>query len=254
MGELFGKLVYDWRPAWDKAREIQEAFESGVRYPTQGQRQETWTRFNNIRNDLSKRSNADRERVFSVSKDWRDEIIADLELARYSKFADALFFFDPTTVDEMKQLGEQLNKTSRRLSEHKDQMLREHKEECFQRIQEVRATHDLFWGEYRKQREIRQQEHGERISDVLTRIQNNISKNYEKKERAEDALERVEANISKLCGMLENASSDEYRERVEGWLAEAEAKKESIEESVRRIEEWIEQDERRRADIFSKQR
>jgi hypothetical protein len=211
-------------------------------------------RFNNIRNDLSKRSNADRERVFSVSKDWRDEIIADIEWAPYSKFADALFFFDPTTVEEMKQLGEQLNKASRRLSEHKDQMLREHKEECFQRIKEIRATHDQFWGEYRKQREVRQQEHRERIHGVLARIESNISKNQEKKKRAEGALEHVEANISKLYGMLENARGDEYRERVDGWLAEAQAKKESIEESIRRMEEWIEQDERRRADIFSKQR
>jgi hypothetical protein len=251
---LLGQMVYDWRPAWDKAREIQEHFKSGIRYPTAAQRESAWTRFNNVRSDLSRRSNADRDAVFAVSKAWRDLILDEVEATRYSKFADVLFFFDPTTAEEMKKLGARLKEAAQKLSENKHQMLREHKDECFQRIQEVRATHDSFWGQYKKSREIRQNEYRERISGVLGRIETNISNNQEKKTKAEGALERAEANIAKLHDMLGNARGDDFRERVEGWLGEAVAKRESIEESIRRIGEWIDQDERRRTDILSKQR
>jgi hypothetical protein len=252
--DFVGGLVYDWRPAWEKAREIQAAFKEGVRYPTAAERDVAWTRFNEVRNDLSRRSNADRETVLSVSVSWRDLILPEIESARYSRFGDVIFFFDPTTAEDMKRLGAQLKTAGRLLSENKHQMLREHKEQCFQRIQEVRATHDAFWGEYKKAREVRQHEHRQRINDVLARVDVNISNNREKKAKAEDALERAEANISKLQNMLDNARGDDFRERVEGWLAEAEAKRSSIQESIRRIEEWIEQDEHRRSDILAKQR
>jgi hypothetical protein len=251
---MFGQMVYDWRPAWEKAREIQELFKSRVRYPTASQRDNAWTRFNSVRNELSRRSNADREAVFSVSKSWRDKIIDEIEHAKYSKLGDVIFFFDPTTAEDMKRLGELLKEAGRVLSENKHQMLREHKDECFQRIQEVRQTHDAFWGEYKKARELRQQEHRQKIRDVLARIEGNISSNQDKKAKAEAALDRAEANISKLNGMLESARSDEHQERVQGWLSEAEEKRASIQESITRIEEWIDQDERRRADILAKQR
>jgi hypothetical protein len=252
--EFFGDMVHDWRPVWDKAKEIQTVFNSGIRYQTKELRDQAWTRFNNLRNEASQRANADRERRFSVSKGWRDQIMDVIESARFSRLGEMILFFDPMTAKDMKQLAEFLKDAGRMLSEKKHQMLREHKEECFQRIQEIRQTHDSFWNEYKKTREIRQQEHREKISAVLDRIEANISNNQTKKAKAEDALERAEANISKLDEMLENARGDDHRERVEGWLAEAHTKKESIEQSIRRIEEWIEQDEHRRADILSKQR
>lgn len=210
-GEMLGSQVRDWRPAWTKAQEIQDIFKSGVRYPTRVERDSAWTRFNNIRNELSQRNNADRERIFSVSKQWRDSILNDLKYAHYSKFSDVMFFFDPTTADEIKKLGEIVKEAGRVLSENKHQMLREHKDECFERMQEVRQSHDLFWGQYKKAREIRKQEHAKRISGMLARIEGNIASNLERKSKAQYALDRVEENISRLHGMLESARGDEFR-------------------------------------------
>lgn len=253
-GGLLQDRVYDWRPAWDLAREIQEDFKSGIRYPNASARDAAWTRFNNERSDLSRRSNADRETEFSVSTGWRDKILAMVEGARYSRLGDMITFFDPMTAEDMKGLSGLLKEAGRLLSENKHQMLREHKDECFQRIQEIRATHDAFWGRYKEEREVRQQQYRERIRDVLTRVEQNISNNRDKRAKAEIALERCEENISKLDDMLGSARSDEHRDRVEGWLSEAREKRASIWESIRRIEEWIEQDETRRSDILSKMR
>ena len=45
----------------------------------------------------------------------------------------------------MKQLGAKLKNASGRFSEMKHRMTREHKQEVFERIKEIRASHDRFW-------------------------------------------------------------------------------------------------------------
>jgi hypothetical protein len=252
--DVLGTKVHDWKPVWAKIKEIQAIFNSGVRYPTKSLRDDAWTRFNNLRNETSQKANADRESVFSVSTAWRDTIIGEIESARYSAISDVLFFFDPTTAEDMKRMGELLKEAGHTLSNNKGQMLREHKDECFQRIQEVRQTHDAFWEQYKAARERRQQEYRQKVDDVLARVEGNITNNLERKAKAESALLRVEENIEKLQGMIASAYTDEFRERFEGWLSKAEERRDSINQSIRRIDEWIDQDERRRNDIYAKRR
>ena len=199
-------------------------------------------------------SNADRETVFDVSRQWRDFLFSEIASERYSKLADVLFFFDPMTVDQMKSSGERLRACGRKLSEVKDQMLKEHKDECFQLIQEVRQTHDVFWGQLKTAREQKRREIGERIAGVLSRIEGNLEKNRDKLHKAEDALSRCEANIDKLRDLVAGAYSDEFRDRHQQWLNEAYEKQVSIRESIARIEAWIAEAELRRDDIYSKQR
>jgi hypothetical protein len=123
----------------------------------------------------------------------------------------------------------------------------------FARIQEVRQTHDAFWGEYNKQREVKKQEYRERIAGVKARVQGNISSNLERREKAVSAYEHSLENIEKLEGMLATARGAEFQERVSGWLSEAIEKRDSILTSIRRIDEWIAQDRSRLSDIASKQ-
>ena len=91
MGD-FGTTLRVWRQAWDKARIIQEGFKEGTRYPVRADQEAAWQRFNAIRNDLSERSNKDREWAFTVSKAWRDfGLSSDLQYAGYSRFATCCF-------------------------------------------------------------------------------------------------------------------------------------------------------------------
>jgi hypothetical protein len=248
---ILGQMVYDWRPAWEKAREIQEWFKSGVRYPTASQRDNAWTRFNNIRNELSRRSNADREAVFSVSQSWRDEIIGELHSARYV-YVPILDEINPTTADNMKVLGQGLRDARTALHENRHQMLKEHKDECYALAEEIKQSHDRFWECYHSEREARKQSHLQSMRGSLHRTDANIDKNTEKRRRAVDALQHAEDNIEKLQGMLEVARSDDYRGRVETWLFEAIEKRNSIRESVHRIDEWIAQDRERRNELAAK--
>jgi hypothetical protein len=247
-------LVYDWRPVWDKTKEIQALFNAGVRYPTKELRDQAWVRFNNLRNEASKRANEDRETIFNVSRAWRDSLWAQINAERYSTLTDAIFFFDPTTIEEMKRSGQRLRDLGRRLSEVKEFMLKEHKDECFQLIQEVRATHDNFWGRCKQERERRQQAFREKVDAALERLEGNINKNEERKANSEEALARCEANIEKLLDMRDNARGEEFRVQVDHWLEKAYAKRDSIRESIGRAEEWITQDVERRNDIYRKRR
>jgi len=253
-GSLSPILLHDWRPAWDLAKSIQAAFTAGIKYDSRQDREVAWTKFNDARNELSKRSKADHEEMFNVSKAWRDLLFSDINAQRYSKLNDALFFFDPTTVEDMKASGKRLRDCGARLSAAKDSMLKEHKDECFQLILEVRQSHDRFWEQHKASHEQRHREIGERIKDVLSRVEENITKNREKRAKAADALSRCEANIYKLRDMLPNAKGDDFRSQVEGWLSEACDKRDSIRETIARIDEWIEQDVERRNDINSKRR
>src|SRR5258707_15608612 len=78
-----GRQINDWRPVWEKVREIKAGFKAGVRYPTKLERDAAWTRFNNLRNELREKSNAERFDVFEVSVAWRGLIFRGLGCGRF---------------------------------------------------------------------------------------------------------------------------------------------------------------------------
>jgi len=135
----------DWRPVWAKAATIQQVFNSGIRYPTKELREQAWLRFNELRNEASERNNAEREHVRHMSTSHCKDILKEAEHARYSSMQDVIFFFDQTTVEDMKLKGRILAKAMKMLSERKTEMLGEHKKECFERFEEIKKTHDFFW-------------------------------------------------------------------------------------------------------------
>jgi hypothetical protein len=49
-------VLHDWRPVWNLAKEIQEPFNSGIRYPTKELRQRAWLRFNALHDEASRRA------------------------------------------------------------------------------------------------------------------------------------------------------------------------------------------------------
>jgi len=175
------------------------------------------------------------------------------EKARYDWLADKVMFFLPATTGEtMKLYGQVLKDSGKMLSENKHRMLKEHKDECFDRILNVRQTHDLFWGEYKEQRTRQRAEAESRRSEVANRVQNNIHANRDKLEKAAEAYTRIRANLESNFEKLESARSSEFAERVAGWIEEDKEKLRSISDSIDRLKEWIEEDETRLSDIHNR--
>jgi len=129
-----------------------------------------------------------------------------------------------------------LRNASELLSEYKDEMLGKHKQECFERIKDVRHLHDLYWAEIIKMR-------GQKHDEFKQRVRNNLERNYERLRKANSALEKVRNHAADLQDQIHSAWSDDYRDRAYGWLSEAEVKINDIEESISQIEKWIREDE-----------
>jgi vacuolar-type H+-ATPase subunit H len=242
----------DWRPLFDKAQEVQAGFNGRPHYPTKNDRDHAWVRFNDARSLLREHANKAREEFRYKSQQFREEIVDIARSTIYHPVNDILFFFDPTTVEEMKSAAAALNRAGRLLSEHKGEMLKEHKDECFALISEARQSHDFFWGRYKEAREQRQAEFHRKREEFIDRTRYNIRANRERLGKALEAYERVQSNLENNIERQSGARSEEFAARVSEWIADDRAKLDSISESIDRLREWIREDERRLEDALSR--
>lgn len=243
---------HDWRPVWALCKKIQEEFRGCRDFPSREQQQAAWERFQHLRQKASDAANSEKEAFKLQSEQLRDDICREAAATRYSLTADALFFFDPTTVEEIKRMAADLKQAGRKLSENKQWMLGEHKQRCFETIQEARETHDAFWAKRKELSAARRAAHEQRRAENQEkreaweqRTRDNIAKNREKLSRAHDALSRTRERIREIEGMIYDDTSDKWRSIHGDWLAQAREKESDIEESISRIEGWIREGEDR---------
>lgn len=220
-----------WKDIWAKAAEIQNGFK-GIRCPTKAQRDEAWERFNSLRNEASKRHQDESNNRSWKSESHRSAILRQIGSARPT----TLFGFAAPDVEEMKALGQVLREAGQMLSKYKGEMLGEHKQECFEAIQDMRHVHDAWWAELDKSRQRRRQERE-------AKIRNNLERNYERHRKATQALVHFRSRADELRFQIASAWNDSWASKAEGWLSELEDKISNIEHSIEQIEEWIREDE-----------
>lgn len=248
-----GKIErHDWRPVWDLCTEIQNEFRGCKDFPTKEAHQAAWQRFQSVRKKASALAAEEKESFQSQSERLRNNILSDVRSCRWSPFTDVLFFFDPTTVDEMKGMVRRLKDAGRLLSENKQWMLPEHKSQCYEAIQEARESQDQFWAQRRELSAERRHAHERRREENRAkreawegRTRANIAKNRNNLEKARNARERTRDRIREIEGKRYETTSEKWRAIFTEWLSEAEDKLRDIEESIERIEGWIREDEDR---------
>lgn len=223
--------AYTWVDVWAKAAEIQRGF-NGVRYPTKEQREQAWKRFNSLRDDASRLSKSEND-----SRKWKSESLkSDIMNKIHSSKPNDMFGFHAVNIEEMKSLGRILRDAGHMLSKHKRDMLGEHKQECFEAIQEMRKVHDVWWDQLKNEK-------SRRNSDFKARMRRNLDKNYERLRKAKNALGRARSHADELRKKIDSAWNESYRGRALGWLSEEEARIADIERSIEQIEGWIREDE-----------
>jgi hypothetical protein len=233
---LYGVIVIPipshvtWGAIWAKAAEVQNGFK-GVRYPTKAEREDAWQRFNSLRDEASKRRKEENDARRWESKSHRSEILRKIESARPSTF-----LFHQPDVEEMKALGRVLWEAGQMLSQYKREMLGEHKQECFDAIQDMRKVHDAWWAGLDQAR-------CERRQDRQARIRSNLERNYERYRNQTQALENCRSCADDLRSKIASAWNDNWASDAEGRLSELEDKIADIERSIEQIEEWIREDE-----------
>lgn len=236
---------HDWGPIWGLCKDIQESFRGTKEFDSREAHQAAWDRFQQARQEASRRADIEKQNIADQSLRYKQSILDDARRAYWSKSAD--FFvgavLGQTTKEEMIELQQILKRAGQSLSEHKHKMTKEDKQECFEAIQDAQATHDDFWGRYREHQAVAHQERADKHAAWQERTRENIARNEERRSKAEHALERVRQNIRDNYDKLSDAWSDEFRERVQGWIDEGEEKASDIEASIDRLTTWIEEDE-----------
>jgi hypothetical protein len=203
-----------------------------MRYPTKAQRDEAWERFNSLRDEALRRNQDESNNRRWKSESHRSTILRQIESAR----PRTLLGFDPPDIEDMKALGQVLREAGQMLSRYKGEMLGEHKQECFEAIQDMRQVHDAWWEELDRARYKRRQEQE-------AKIRNNLERNYERHRKATQALESCRSHADELRSQIASAWNDNWASKAEGWLSELEDKIADIERSIEQIEEWIHEDE-----------
>lgn len=249
----FGKVErHDWRPVWELCKRIQYEFRGCKDFPSKEAHQEAWRRFQEVRSRASALADQEKEAARDQSGRIRDDILYIVKDCRYSPLDDIIFFFDPTTVDEMKAMGQRLKKAGGKLSENKHWMLAEHKNQCFEAIQEARKSQDMFWekrkqlsAERRQANERRRAENERKREAWEERTRANMQRNREKLSKAEGARDRTLDRIRDIEDKISETTSEKWQGIFSEWLSEAHAKLVDIEESIDRIKGWISEDEDR---------
>lgn len=242
-GLFTGTTRDDWTPVFDLMKEIQADFNNKVKYPSKEERQHAWERFCELRSEAHEKS---RERNAERSDYRMIEIRRELQGADWDALMDEIgdivtLYTAPTTREIMKEKGRHLHEAGQLLSQYKNEMTREHKDEVFERIKEIREQHDIFWGRYKEYQAERQRQFEEKRENARERIEANLEKNKEQLRKAQEALERQKDHRRDLEDQISSAWSDDFRDRAEGWLDEANDKIADIEASIDRIEGWIEE-------------
>jgi len=219
-----------YREFWEHAKQISKMFKTMKLF--REDREQLWDKLSNICDDVKRKQNSERENRKFKSEQHRNSIISEIERARPC----SLFGLDPPNVDEMKALNQVLRGASKMLSKYKSEMYGEHKQECFERIQEMRKVHDAWWESLKQQR-------SKRHEDFQARVRANLERNYERHRKATGALESCRRHADELRDKIASAWNNDWKDKAYVWLSETEDKIRDIEQSVERIEKWIREDE-----------
>jgi hypothetical protein len=122
------------------------------------------------------------------------------------------------------------------LGKFKHQMIAKHKKICFNRLQEIRKTHDIAW-ESKKAFTPQQQ------SKTKSRVRKNLEANYERYRKAASALENFQISRDHIRTFLTSCENAEKMAQANTQLAETEARIKDIEEGIRKLKKWIADDE-----------
>ena len=143
------------------------------------------------------------------------------------------------------------------LTKNKAEMLKTHKDEAFDALKRAEDSLRIAWDTWKRAKqdaldqfhaekraawEARQAEKQERLAKREAweeRVREQISNLQDRLERLEGVLDHKRSHISELEEKRDSASSDSYRDRVEGWIDEEREKIAGIEGQMDQIKGWI---------------
>lgn len=218
-----------YREFWNHAKRISELFKT-MKPLVRDDRDRLWSKFNDICNEVKRNQKQERLEQQVYSKVKRNLIEERIKQAYFS--ADPSH--DPVYLSEASRLlNEALEMMKSGPSESDTKLLKEDREILWGMWQEAKEKLRYARQEIREQERKKYEERQMRRNELIQRWTDLVSKN-------EGVIARLQEQIDRLEDEVSNARSDEYADRVRGWIEEKYQKIRDINETNRELEDKIE--------------
>ncbi|MBU1083170.1 hypothetical protein KKE14_01910 [Patescibacteria group bacterium] len=269
-----GESKKNWRNIWDRIKVIGASFKE-TRYPTRDEKDSAWARFQSIVDDVKNAQDEDRRKwkdKEQSSGSYKSQILSCVQQSKSSGVVGELAYSglglniiesainqiggaaeDDHGKAELVDASSALKRGWDLLSSHKNEMTGRDKQEVFQALNDAQSQLDQAWTSYKRSQqsahEARQRAWKEKQHDWekkqqswRQRVEGNIRKNENRLNTLHEMLDKTESHISDLENSIDSDSSQNYTDRVEGWIDEGRDKLRSLNDQINRVEGWIDED------------
>ena len=222
-------IVTKYQDFWNKAKQVTALFKD-LKPLAKSDRDLLWKKFNDLCRNVKEKQKAEYGSLEALSQQHLDEILKLADLAQLPPNTPA------PGIHELVERGQALKNAGDTLGRFKHAMIAKHKKACFDRIQDIRKTHDAAW-ESLKAIKPKQQ------TGTKFRSRMNLEANYERYKKAAGALENFQIGRGHIRSFLATCKDPEKAAKAKIQLAETEARIKDIEQGILKLQKWITEDE-----------
>lgn len=268
---------WDYKSIWSQIKTTGKSFK-GCRFPSKEEHEAAWARFQSLV-DKVKEKQSERQEKFadraSRSAEIRDRLIRNAENAVPND--SGLFEFVATVATgglylvgkmaldaimgkydeqkaELQSASSALKNVWNEFSSEKKYLLRDDKDLVFKALSTSQDQLNAAWEAYKTDRQRAYEKYQAERNEVRAEKQARheawkektrarISKNEDWLDNLQTRLDKQRDHLSDLHSKRADAWSDSFRDRVDGWIDEAESSIREIEEKVIRVRGFISEDQ-----------
>ena len=222
-------IITKYQDFWNKAKHITALFKE-LKPLAKSDRDLLWNKFNALCLDVKEKQKAEYGILESLSQQHLGEIMKLANLAQLPRGTPV------PEIHELVERGQTLKNAGDMLGRFKHAMIAKHKKASFDKIQEIRKTHDAAWDSINAVKPMQQ-------TGTKFRAKKNLEANYERYKKAATALGNFQMGRDHLRTFLTSCNDPEKAAKAKIQLAETEARIKDIEEGIRKLGKWIADDE-----------
>jgi hypothetical protein len=222
-------IITKYQDFWNRAKQITALF-TELKPLAKSDRDLLWKQFNDLCREVKEKQKTEYGTLESLSQQHFNEIMKIADLAQIPPGARV------PEIHELVERGQALKNAGDMLGRFKHAMIAKHKKASFDKIQEIRKTHDAAWDLINAVK-LKQQ------TGTKFHSRKNLEVNYLRYKKAAGALENFRIGRDNIRTFLATCNDPEKETKAKIQLAETEARIKDIEEGIRKLGKWIAEDE-----------
>jgi hypothetical protein len=223
-------VITKYQDFWNKAKHITTLFKE-FKPLARSDRDILWKQFNALCLEVKEMQKTEYKTLEFLSQQHLEEIMKLADLGRLPPDARI------TEIHELVERRQALKTAGDTLGRFKHAMIAKHKKTCFDRIQEIRATHNAAWDSEKTGTPVLPPE-------AEHRIRKNLEANNERYRKAVSALENFQIGRNHILTFLATCDDPDKAAKAKIQLKETEARIMNIEDGIRKLGKWVAEDER----------